>query len=274
MRRWVAAVLFVTVGCSMTQTSHSSGDHPMRVGEAGPCPRSLGNHDGVRNTGSGLSERLVPGTPTALLICRYSPKEGAQAPSVQHGVLYASARLDAPDAKKFADLLNDIPKDHGEHTCPADLSRYDVLAFSIRGRSDVDVWSSSTGCWSFTNGTRTTGTSSPALAAYMQRLQQVAPGQLDVRAGADGAHGTIRGRLLASGVATFPVPGKVMIQPGDVTIDVAGDGTFAVELAPGTYTLTGRSPQYGDGRGMCRADAAARVASGQTLGVNVYCVEK
>ena len=193
---------------------------------------------------------------------------------MQHGALYASARLDSADAQQFARLLNAIPADHGDHSCPLDLDRYDVLAFAVGHRADIDVWSSSTGCWSFTNGARLTGAPSAALTAYMQRLQQAAPGQLDVRAGANGARGTIRGRLLASGMTSVPLPGKVIVQPGDLTVDVADGGTFAVTLAPGTYTLTGRSQRYNTGRGLCRADSSIRVVAGETVEANIYCLEK
>ena len=212
---------------------------------------------------------------SALLICRYSPKGGAQEPSVQHGALYASARLDAADAQQFARLLNAIPADHGDHSCPADLGRYDVLAFAVGHRADIDVWSSSTGCWSFTNGARLTGAPSAALMAYMQRLQTAAPGEIDVRAGADGSRGTIRGRLLASGMSTMPLPGKVTVHPGDADpILVGADGQFAVTLAAGAYTLTGRSPQYNDGRTQCRAAAQVHVVADRTVVADVYCPEK
>lgn len=247
----------------------------MRLSVAGTCPSRLGGHDGVRNNGSGLGARLVPGAPTALLICRYSPVGGAQLPSEVHGVLYGSARLGAADAVQFAQLLNAVPADHAERSCGPDASRYDVLAFAVQGRSDVDVWSSSTGCWSFTNGVRDTGAPSAALEAYMRRLQQVVPGELDVEAGADGSSGTIRGRLLASGVAVLPVPGKVTVNPGDVPpILVGDDGTFAVTVPPGTYTLTGLSPRYNSGRGECRADSPVHVVGGRTVTANVYCMEK
>lgn len=275
MRRWLAATLLLIVGCSLTTETRTTGQHPWRVATTDACPSSLGGHDGVRNTGGGLSDRLVPGAPTSLLICRYSPLGGAQTPSVRHGILYASARLGAADAQAFAHLLNAIRADHGEHTCPVDVGRYDVLAFSVPGRADVDVWSSSTGCWSFTNGARRTGAPSPALEGYMQRLQQAAPGQLDVEAGADGSRGVIRGRLLAAGMSTRPLLGKVTIRPGDLQpILVGDDGVFAITVAPGVYTLTARSPQYDDGRVECRADAPVHVVADRTVVTNVYCVEK
>lgn len=217
----------------------------------------------------------MPGTPTALLICRYSPLLGRQVPSEQHGVLYGSARLDESAAIEFARLLNAIPADHGEHTCPADASRYDVLAFAVHGRADVDIWSSSTGCWSFTNGARHTGFSSVALDEYMRQLDRAVPGQLDVQAGADGSRGTIKGRLLAAGMSTTPLPGKVTASPGDLPpIVVADDGAFVMTLPPGTYTLTGRSPRYNDGRVECRAASPVHVVANQTVVADVYCVEK
>src|SRR5690348_9815794 len=111
MRRGLAAVLVVVAGCSLTNGSRSSGQHPLRVSVAGTCPSRMDGHDGVRNSGAGLGGRLIPGVPTALLICRYSPLGGAQLPNEVHGALYGSARLGAADAVEFARLLNAIPVD-------------------------------------------------------------------------------------------------------------------------------------------------------------------
>jgi len=53
------------------------------------------------------------------------------------------------------------------------------------------------------------------------------------------------------------VPGAVRFtgQGRPVSVDTDAGGHFTVELAPGTYTVTGTSPLYGDGQYTCRADA-------------------
>jgi hypothetical protein len=62
--------------------------------------------------------------------------------------------------------------------------------------------------------------------------------------------------------ASRPVPGRVVaIDTSNARCEVAvgPGGSFAMQLVPGTYTLTGRSPSYGDGKYECFSQAPVRV---------------
>jgi hypothetical protein len=111
------------------------------------CPKTLGDATTVRNTGPGLADTFVPGTPTAALVCRYSPG------------LYRSTHLDAAQAQLLAETIDHTalgPNDVAA-SCPEVSGNPGgtVIAFSIPGRADVDIWYADYGCESFTNGVRT-----------------------------------------------------------------------------------------------------------------------
>jgi hypothetical protein len=276
MRVALAVATAALAACSTAAPEPARSPAPRTAMAA--CPRTISGHDGVHNTGNGLAQRLVPGTPGAARICRYSPLLGVQAPQVLHGVLYAERALTAADASALATALNAIPADtSAEHSCPNDSGRVDLLAFRLPGRADVEIWSSSSGCWSFSNGRRRTGAWSPALEHYQALLQSWAPAQSDVYAGPGGARGTVQGRLLAEfGMQrAHPISGKIYISGRDAQpIGVGADGVFAVTLAPGTYTLTGRSSEYNAGRGICRTERPVTVVDGQTVQADVICIGK
>jgi len=62
---------------------------------------------------------------------------------------------------------------------------------------------------------------------------------------------------------------------GDTTDpSTRADGTFTVELSPGAYEVTGHSPQYGEDRGVCRAEGSVVVASRSPALVTVACSRK
>ena len=70
---------------------------------------------------------------------------------------------------------------------------------------------------------------------------------------------------------------------GDVTFTTSGthavahaaaDGSFSTSLAPGTYTVTGTSPQYGGGHGICNATSSVVVSDTALSGVVVACSRK
>jgi hypothetical protein len=110
------------------------------------CPKTLDGST-VRNTGPGLADTFVPGKPTAALVCRYSP------------ALYRSTHLDAAQAQLLAETIDRTalgPK-VGVESCPMIPANPGgtVIAFSIPGRADVDIWYADYGCRSFTNGVRT-----------------------------------------------------------------------------------------------------------------------
>jgi hypothetical protein len=73
-------------------------------------------------------------------------------------------------------------------------------------------------------------------------------GQLREVGGPSGGARPVSGRVVA--VETSKARCQVAVGPG---------GSFAMQLVPGTYTLTGRSPSYGDGTYECFSQAPVRV---------------
>lgn len=88
---------------------------------------------------------------------------------------------------------------------------------------------------------------------------------------------TVAGVLRATGGpsgATQPgVPGRVFFESGGqrTTATASPDGTFSVSLPPGDYQVTGASPQYSSGQGICRTDSPVKVGESQVQGVVVAC---
>jgi hypothetical protein len=88
--------------------------------------------------------------------------------------------------------------------------------------------------------------------------------------------GYVSGRLLFVG---GPAPGRPRATSGTVRLHGSSPtqgstdrrGYFEVDAVPGTYRVTGRSPDYGDGRYECRAEHAVVVTAAMTSHVNVYC---
>jgi hypothetical protein len=58
---------------------------------------------------------------------------------------------------------------------------------------------------------------------------------------------------------------------GDRHIQVRADGSFSVLVPAGTYILAGRSPRYGSGAGVCRADGPVTVTAGHRTRADVLC---
>jgi hypothetical protein len=85
--------------------------------------------------------------------------------------------------------------------------------------------------------------------------------------------GTLRMTGGPLGVAQPGVHGEVVFASGDrrEVVEAAKDGSFATSLDAGTYTVTGTSPLFGGGAGVCRADAPVVVAGGSIDDVVVAC---
>jgi hypothetical protein len=93
--------------------------------------------------------------------------------------------------------------------------------------------------------------------------------------------GVLQGHLFGVG---GPAPGLREPWAGTVTVSgqgrhrdlaVAADGFYSVVLAPGRYTVTGRSPRFGDGRQPCAAaSAGAEVTAGLVRTLDVFCQVK
>jgi hypothetical protein len=67
--------------------------------------------------------------------------------------------------------------------------------------------------------------------------------------------------------------GTVTVTGGAIVRDLAvgADGAYSVALPPGRYTLIGRSPSYGSGTGLCRAEQDAQITAGTTITLDTYC---
>ena len=92
--------------------------------------------------------------------------------------------------------------------------------------------------------------------------------------------GVLAGRLVAVGGPTStprPLPGHVTASGprASQTVQVGPDGNYQLDLPPGTYTLTGTSPLYGDGRGTCRTvETTITATAGTTDKADVICSER
>ena len=91
--------------------------------------------------------------------------------------------------------------------------------------------------------------------------------------------GTLTGHLRqvggpAPGV-NRPVPGTVTISGGSATkaLPVGDDGSYTVDVPPGTYTVVGHSPTTltGDQQQDCPAPSAATVTAGTTTTADAIC---
>jgi hypothetical protein len=60
----------------------------------------------------------------------------------------------------------------------------------------------------------------------------------------------------------------------DVTVNVGDSGRFAARVAPGSWTVTGRSPTFGDGQYVCLSGGPIVVTSNHRVSVSVTCEEK
>ena len=95
-----------------------------------------------------------------------------------------------------------------------------------------------------------------------------------------GTLGSITGHLFAVGgliADPRPLSGRVeVVGPGATWQDIAvgTDGVFRITTTVGTYALTGTSPLYDAGHGVCRAQQAVRVTSGETSTADVFCQER
>ena len=114
-----------------------------------------------------------------------------------------------------------------------------------------------------------------ALAVLL--LAPVTVGGCDSQAG----HGIIAGRFVRVGGpppgSPVPLPGQIVATGGGgsrYTTTAGSNGRYSLSLPPGTYRLTGYSPQVhaGSSEVKCSAEHAVRVsAHGRTAGIEVIC---
>ena len=96
--------------------------------------------------------------------------------------------------------------------------------------------------------------------------------------GPPGPTGTLTGTLQAvggpPGVGPRALSGQITLHgsSGHITgITVGANGRFSVPVPVGTYTVSGQSPQYEGGTGVCRASGPVIVTEGVTSNVEVDC---
>jgi len=123
----------------------------------------------------------------------------------------------------------------------------------------------------------TVGAAVAALAACSgQSTAGVSPTQIASN-GSPTTTGTLQGHLFAVGGLA---PGARLPWAGTVTITgtafhreirVGADGFYSLVLAPGRYVVTGRSPNFDDGKTACPAAHDAQVAAGVTVTIDAVC---
>lgn len=124
---------------------HVSRSPKLRVSVAGGCPLTVTMQKDVVNTFAGPP--LVPANPTAGLICRYH--------GLPHmGRFGRQTRLDATQAGLLANVVRKLSLKPPPPTagCPMDNGSFAILGFSYRGRADVGLWYSTSGCQIVDNG--------------------------------------------------------------------------------------------------------------------------
>jgi hypothetical protein len=125
------------------------------------------------------------------------------------------------------------------------------------------------------------GLTGACLAGLVTACTGPHPAEAPVAAGppaaSPAAEGTLTGHLYhVGGVA----PGAPRPWPGTVTLtgpgvhrdaQVGTAGRFSVLVPAGTYAVTGRSPLYQSGTGVCRAAEPATVTTGHRTEADVFC---
>lgn len=117
----------------------------LRVAVASGCPSSLARSKDVDNPVGERGPLLLPSVaPTAALVCAYGTGTS----------LTGQHLLGTSQAEPLATVINrlDLKPDIGIHSCPEDVGAVDILAFSFRGRADVDLWWHASACQSLDNG--------------------------------------------------------------------------------------------------------------------------
>lgn len=94
--------------------------------------------------------------------------------------------------------------------------------------------------------------------------------------GSTGPKGTVEVFLYGAGGpapgGTYPYPGTVKFVGSSLVVEIAvgKSGHFTTELPAGTYQVTGRSPSFNGGRGVCDGGRLS-VLAGRTMIVHVVC---
>jgi hypothetical protein len=113
--------------------------------------------------------------------------------------------------------------------------------------------------------------------AVLVSLGLIAKHDLSAPNGPPGPTGTLAGTLQEvggpSGVSPRALAGQVTLHGanGLTGITVLANGRFSISATVGSYTVTGRSPQYKGGTAECDASGTVTVTKGVTTKVQVDC---
>jgi hypothetical protein len=80
--------------------------------------------------------------------------------------------------------------------------------------------------------------------------------------------GVITARRIVGDAGTSPPGGK------PYTATAGSDGSFSLSLPSGLYRVTGRSPEYQNGKRDCITRHLVHVAEGDQTKLDVVCIEK
>ncbi len=161
------------------QTSGCPASLPIRT-TSGAWDTFIDNPDQA-----GLADELVPGTPTAVLVCRYTatftPTEAGS--FVRGAKLFSQTNLGAAEAQQLGDLANAAPSPPVAHAgCGVFVNaadRFTAIVFAEPGR-DVNLWYDDTGdnlsgrnsCNELSNGRRS---ATDGLRPFLEALDTIAP---------------------------------------------------------------------------------------------------
>jgi len=104
----------------------------------------------------------------------------------------------------------------------------------------------------------------------------------DLRPVSHSGYGTLSGLLLRVGgpvsrpdaqPSPLPLTGHVVAtgRAGSFTATMGTDGRYTLQLPPGSYAVTGTSPQINGGNSTCPANRKVSVGRHQKLSADVYC---
>jgi hypothetical protein len=90
--------------------------------------------------------------------------------------------------------------------------------------------------------------------------------------------GTVKGALLLEAglsIVARGVPGVISFAgPSSVTVKTDRTGRWSADIAPGTYTVTARSPKFNNGHADCAARNPVTVVRVAVTTIQVLCVGK
>jgi hypothetical protein len=120
----------------------------LRLAATGPCPATVSSYRDVLNSGTDLTNELLPEGALFGHICRYGTVEG------RPYLLVKSANINGRTVTEFESAIAKIStaRPVGIASCPAAFSSVTILAFGFQGRPDVDLWFIDTGCQTLDNG--------------------------------------------------------------------------------------------------------------------------